>query len=247
MFSDVKRAIQNKQMGAALLIVPFLSAACDLTGVSSEEDVYRTFFDTTVDALLLQLATRKDPRATMVVLTNLKYSCLYCGDIVRAVQAFEFDPNPSTVYPMVTMPVKMGIFTDGLIALECARRHDDKEQQWVALAKSAIAKCGEWEKDSAWNFSNKSRLLEAELAFFEGEDGLARDKYNASIAAARNHRFIHEEGLANACAARFHLRRGRRSEALQHFEQAKECYAQWGAVALVSCMNHEIEALAMTD
>lgn len=86
-------------------------------------------------------------------------------------------------------------------------------------------------------------FLEAEYCFFKDDETAACEKYDASIKAASEHRFIHEEGLANALAARFHIHYRRKQEALEHFHKAKSCYERWGACALVSRIEKDIEHL----
>lgn len=63
---------------------------------------------------------------------------------------------------------------------------------------------------------------------------MALEKYEASIEAARDHRFVHEEGLAYEKAATYHLNKGRNKEALDYFAQAEKCYERWGAHTLVN-------------
>ncbi len=77
-------------------------------------------------------------------------------------------------------------------------------------------------------------LLEAEYYFWKNDDAKALEKYEQSIKAAHDHHFIHEEGLANYKAAKFHLHYARNGEALVCFTQAKKCYKKWGAHGLVN-------------
>ena len=92
--------------------------------------------------------------------------------------------------------------------------------------------------------SNKLHLLEAEYYFVKGENDKATESYNSAIEAARAHKFVHEEGLGNALAARFHLHYGGMKEALMHFQQAKVCYERWGARSLVCNIEEEIKRLS---
>ncbi len=92
--------------------------------------------------------------------------------------------------------------------------------------------------------SNKLHLLEAEYYFVKGEEDRATESYNSAIEAARAHKFVHEEGLGNDLAARFHLHYGRKKEAMMHFQQAQGCYERWGARSLVRKIEEEIKRLS---
>ena len=62
----------------------------------------------------------------------------------------------------------------------------------------------------------------------------AFEQYDSAIRAARDHKFVHEEGLANAAAAKCCLHYGKKKKAMIYYAQAKDCYGRWGANALVS-------------
>lgn len=89
----------------------------------------------------------------------------------------------------------------------------------------------------------KLLLLEAEHLFQEGSE-LALGKYKASIIAARNHRFIHEEGLAYSKLGHYHIAQGRETDAAHSFTKAEECYEKWGMHSLVK-HNMENEVMAV--
>ncbi|KAL7525707.1 hypothetical protein ACHAXR_002151 [Thalassiosira sp. AJA248-18] len=50
---------------------------------------------------------------------------------------------------------------------------------------------------STWNFENKQILLQAEVHNLNGRYAVAELAYRASIASARDHKFINEEALAH--------------------------------------------------
>jgi tetratricopeptide (TPR) repeat protein len=100
-----------------------------------------------------------------------------------------------------------------------------------------------WVQSSEWNFSNKLYLLEAEHYFWRGDHERAIAFYNASIKAAHEHRFIHEEGLAEEKTATYLLRIGKHDEAMGHFLNAKKCYEVWGANKLVQRVDKAIAIL----
>ena len=98
-------------------------------------------------------------------------------------------------------------------------------------------------KSSEWNFSNKLYLLEAEFYFLREDDERAMVCFQASIKAAREHRFVHEEGLAEEKTATYLLHKSRHDEAMGHFVNAKRCYAVWGAYTLVQRVDKVIAIL----
>jgi len=82
-------------------------------------------------------------------------------------------------------------FYHGLYLVKIQKKKKSKE-----TLRLAIAGVSEAASISEWNFLNKLELLEAELYSFEEKNELALASYDASIASARNSRFIHEQGLA---------------------------------------------------
>ena len=132
-------------------------------------------------------------------------------------------------------------FMEGLVALYFARQQDNNAQNCIALGEGVIETMKKWAASSDWNYSNKLHLLEAEYFFLKNDEAMAIEKYDMAIEAAHDHRFIHEEGLANTLAANFHLYYKRKKEALRHFNRAKSCYEYWGAMALVNITEDEIK------
>ena len=57
--------------------------------------------------------------------------------------------------------------------------------------------------------------------------------YEASIAAAMEHKFIHEEAMGNELAGLFHLELGSRQRSYSYLKQSIVCYRKWGAPAIV--------------
>jgi len=137
------------------------------------------------------------------------------------------------------MPHIINYFLDGLIYLYFARNalSDEDKQKWAKASEGSLETMKDWMSISKWGFSNKCYLLEAEYHFLQSNDALALEKYEASVAEAQSHRFVHEEGLAHYLCGQFHLARGRRQDAAQQFVHAKACYERWGAYRLVRQME----------
>ena len=98
------------------------------------------------------------------------------------------------------------------------------------------------ENDSKWNFQQKFFLLEAEKAFAEGNVEIATDSYDKAIEAAKDHRFINEQALANECVALFYLEHGNVDQARRYLEESRDLHGQWGAQRKVD----DIEGLLLT-
>lgn len=86
-------------------------------------------------------------------------------------------------------------------------------------------------------------LLEAEFFYLQEDHARALACYNAAIKAARDHRFIHEEGLACEKLATFLLQQNRYREAMAAFADAKLCYESWRAHVLVKRIEKAMEQL----
>ena len=101
--------------------------------------------------------------------------------------------------------------------------------------------------NSDWNYTGKLRLLEAEHAAAEGNSfGDTRQvlaTYNASIASAKHSRFIHEQGLACEKAGFYCKKAGDVKNALIYFNQARQCYSEWGSSVKVDFIQNELNSL----
>lgn len=138
------------------------------------------------------------------------------------------------------MSALVSTFIDGLLALFYARKHREDEAKWTDIGLNAIRSFRKWVKKSDWNFANKLYLLEAEFYFLRNDDERAMVCYQASIRAAREHRFVHEEGLAEDKAGTYYLHKGEHDQAMRHFLNAKRCYNVWGAGILVQRMTRPL-------
>ena len=93
------------------------------------------------------------------------------------------------------------------------------------------------------NFRHLQYLMEAELKQLEGDQEAALERYDASIEAARNSGFIHDE--ANACerAARHLLACGHSRSAEGYLRGAHHLYQRWGAQRKVALLEQEFPVL----
>lgn len=134
-------------------------------------------------------------------------------------------------------------FIDGMISFSFARKYKDERERWEEIGNSMIAKFQRWEDSSEWNFANKFHLLLAERYFLQDDQKKAFKHYDMAIKASGDHRFLHEEGLANVAAAKCCLHYNKREEGLVYYAKAKDCYRRWGANALVSMIDKKCSEL----
>jgi tetratricopeptide (TPR) repeat protein len=93
------------------------------------------------------------------------------------------------------------------------------------------------------NFLHKYLLVEAELAFMNGDVASAMDFYKKSIESAAEQGYVQNEALANELAGRFWLKRGESDFALLHLPRARSGYKAWGAESKVRLLDDEFPAL----
>lgn len=131
------------------------------------------------------------------------------------------------------------VFYDGLINFYFMGQTDDT--RYLERGENALSRMMEWVRHSDWNFKNKLLLMQAEYHKVMKNSKMAADCYDASITAARDHKFIHEEGMANELAGIFYLEQGKYQSALAYFTQSVLSYKKWGAPAIARRIEAVIE------
>jgi len=111
------------------------------------------------------------------------------------------------------------------------------------VARVAIPAIRDAAASSDWNFTNKLRLLEAEQQSLRQTHRKAVPLYEAAIESAKRSGFIHEQGLACEKAAFYFIRLKNKEKALEYFQQARECYFQWGSFVKVDFIQKELDGL----
>jgi len=84
--------------------------------------------------------------------------------------------------------------------------------------------------------------LEAEYFSLNGNNEEANSSYAAAIASARSSKFVHEQGLACEYAGFHYKKIGDHVSAWDFFNQAKQCYAEWGSQTKVGIMARQLES-----
>ncbi|KAL7554477.1 hypothetical protein ACHAWF_017948 [Thalassiosira exigua] len=167
-----------------------------------------------------------------VYFRQLDESSLQCN-LTEVVFRMQFAPRPGIV---------CAAFVEGLICFHFARQSSNG-QKWITKGKSILTRMKGWAEHCSWNFENKALLLEAELWFTLGNVTIAEDLYIKSIQSAREHKFVHEEGLASELAGLFFHRRGQRPKSYSFSWHAIKKYKEWGAAAVAERLEKDIQRL----
>ena len=92
------------------------------------------------------------------------------------------------------------------------------------------------------NFRNKLELLEAERSGINARQNTvhALHAYDKAIASAQKVGYIHEQGLACEKAGFYCKRMMDKEKAFEYFNQALECYKEWGSSVKVDFIRKEL-------
>ena len=128
----------------------------------------------------------------------------------------------------------LGIFFEGLLAFQCARRESNnlRKEEWMRRGESASKRMRCLSDHLAWNWENKSLLLIAEKLYTDGNFDQAASCYDKAVRSANEHRFIHEEAMACELAGDFYYERNSHQKSYVFFMHSIECYTKWGASAV---------------
>jgi PAS domain S-box-containing protein len=119
----------------------------------------------------------------------------------------------------------------------------DAQQSWRELLTAYHEQLREWGETYPPTFADKHALVSAEIARVEGRDTDAMRLYEQAIQSAREHGFVQNEGVAHELAAGFYLRRGAATAARAHLEDARSCFARWGALGKVQQLDQRYPRL----
>jgi hypothetical protein len=86
-------------------------------------------------------------------------------------------------------------------------------------------------------------LLQAEQFSFQSKNSAANMAYAAAINSAHSSGFIHEQGLACELAGYHYNRICDFSTARSYFDQAKQCYTEWGCQLKVENVTRRASSL----
>jgi len=145
---------------------------------------------------------------------------------------------------MVLRPMLcMGIFFEGLACFLYSRASDDIEKtRLIERGRSTLAKVRSLAEHSSWNWQNKVLLLEAMEMHAMGSLDEAGPFYISSIRSAQEHKFIQEEAIASEMTGEYLFELGRHSEAYALYKHSIKCFNEWGANAVSSRVEEDIQS-----
>jgi predicted ATPase/signal transduction histidine kinase len=100
-----------------------------------------------------------------------------------------------------------------------------------------LASFQRWAESCPATFGHKHALVSAEWARLEGRDIEAMQLYERAIRSAAERGFQQDQALASELAARFYRLRGLEKVADIQLDEARDCYAHWGALAKVAQLD----------
>ena len=118
-----------------------------------------------------------------------------------------------------------------------------EQKRILAKVQTNQEKMKKWADHAPPNCLHKYYLVEAEQARVLEQDGEAREHYDKAIEAAREHRYLNEEALANELAARFYLTKDNLKLAQLYLIEARNGYARWGATTKVKALEEAFPQL----
>jgi PAS domain S-box-containing protein len=118
-------------------------------------------------------------------------------------------------------------------ALSAAALYENASTDEQATSRDLLAEhreqLREWADTYPPTFADKHALVLAEIARIEGRYPDAMGLYEEAIQAAHQHGFVHNEGIAHELAAGFCIARGWTTASHAHLDEARNCFARWGA------------------
>jgi PAS domain S-box-containing protein len=100
-----------------------------------------------------------------------------------------------------------------------------------------LASFQRWAESCPATFAHKHALVSAEWARLEGRDIEAMQLYEQAIRSAAERGFLQDRALAGELAARFYRLRCLDKVADTYLDEARDCYARWGALAKVAQLD----------
>ena len=119
------------------------------------------------------------------------------------------------------------------LAAHCDAVPATERAQYLSALTAHQQQIAAWAQNAPGNFANRLALIAAEIARLEGRDVAAMRLYEQSIQSARENGFPQNEGIAHELATQFYLARGSMTAARAHLDEARGCFARWGADAKV--------------
>jgi signal transduction histidine kinase len=243
-YAELMRRIRM-DMGTRMM-APYRQAVKNL--LASSGDPCRLAGDTFDEETMLPALTRAGHALVLATVHVVKAMLCYLfrgdeGALASAARAVELKDL------MPAMPVQhAAIFLDALACLRVLPRRGPAEQAALLERVAGQQRLLKHLADAApMNHLHRWHLVEAERLRVAGQPVAALDAYDRAVALAREHRYVHEEGLANELAAGFWLDLGKPHLARPYLVAARRCYAAWGAARKVRELDERYPALLEVD
>jgi predicted ATPase/signal transduction histidine kinase/tRNA A-37 threonylcarbamoyl transferase component Bud32 len=123
------------------------------------------------------------------------------------------------------------------LAACCDGAAEEQRQRYLEAAEEHRRQLDEWAGNSPETFRQLERLVFAELARITGRVEDALSAYEEALRLARENGFIQYVALTCELAANFYRRRQASFIADAYARQAREAYAQWGALGKVKHLD----------
>ena len=217
-----------------------------LTGSSSAS---RSQFS--IEDLQVEAESTKDKRLLFRIHAFSVMMAYWRGDFLAAEESSNIAVGLYPVSKMPSIHIIYFTFFRGLVLFQ--RYSEDPTDQRLEDGKEMMNDIGGWAKNSIDVFGNKWFLLQAEYAASMDEkyNDDTEHSYKKSIQAARDHGFIHEQGLALELLGSYYAVHGRDADSTSCVKKAYTCFARWGATAVANKVLHDngvdIESITGTE
>lgn len=174
-----------------------------------------------------------------LVHTRRFFTSFWFGDYQSAVKSYE----AASLVPSSKMLKLWIIYRECYKAIIAFHLHREGEgEEWLEEGMRLLTKFQFWKTISKNVFESKFLLLQAEYYAASCEIDKARASFEASIKAARDEGYVHEQGLAFERYGAFLEALVETTEASICYKSAHVCYLQWGAIALAEHVwnKHEL-------
>lgn len=207
----------------------FLQAAKNLTDVSCQDASILQDQEKSLEVAARIGIGTSNRLYTVILSIRIYLSYIFCMDDLAGALIEERERIKKKDGKILANNILNDTLYTGLVAAALARTRD--RSKWEPIAIESKAKLAGWYKESEWNYAHGLKLIEAELAYLDGQNEVAAKSYNDAIACAAKHRFIHEEAVAHERASIFHANVSGSDSSLAraHLEKAKNLYLEWGA------------------
>ncbi|MGE7139625.1 trifunctional serine/threonine-protein kinase/ATP-binding protein/sensor histidine kinase [Luteibacter sp. NPDC031894] len=182
--------------------------------------------------------------ATFFYWTRKLQGRYFCGDLAEAIRAS--DNAERLLWTSPSQLETADFFFYGALA-HTGRWHtaaDRERPRHLEVARRYQHQLDIWAACSEGNFGNRAALVAAEIAHIEGRTLDAEQLYERAITSAQDNGYIHNQAVANECAARFFLARGLGKAARAYLDEAQDGYLRWGAQGKVHQLREQHPHLA---